>query len=622
MGIRWAKSEEVQMFLERIKSPADLRDLSTAEMKVLAQEIRHELVRAVSKSGGHLGSNLGIVELTIALHKVFESPQDKLIFDTGHQTYVHKMLTGRSADFGVLRQPGGLSGYPSRSESAHDVVENSHASTALSWADGIAIANEQTGQSASVVAVVGDGSLTGGMAWEAINNIANKPNRNLVIVVNDNGRSYSPTIGGLAKHLAALRTSDVYENVLQLGKKSLLRTPLTAPLYRILRGLKTSLQSSTQIRGMFQDLGLKYLGPVNGHDFEDLIRNLHLAKNFAGPVLVHVISEKGKGYEPAESDEAEKFHGVGKFDAETGQIVPAKSDTWTSHFSRVLSEEMAHNSEIVAITAAMLGPTGLAPVAERFPNRVLDVGIAEQHAITAAAGMAYKGLRPVVAVYASFLNRAFDQLLLDAALHREPVTVVLDRAGVTGDDGPSHNGIWDISLLGMVPGICVYAPWNVAGLKKSLSIATSVSESVSVIRFPKGGVDIDVQDFDDEISIGMAEADVVIIPVGVMLKTGLEVLERLEKVGVKAQLRAATQIQPIPVGLVANLPRQALVVTIEDGILSGGFGSRVAQQLMPKNKVLTLGVKDGFPAAANRSTILKDNGLESELIVDRIQEFL
>ncbi len=481
--------------LPGIGSPDDLRALPAEVLPELAAELRSALVEKVTRTGGHLGPNLGVVELTIALHRVFRSPDDVLVFDTGHQSYVHKMLTGRLDDFDTLRQGGGLSGYPSRAESVHDVVENSHASTALSWADGIAKGFEQTGalDDRHVVGIIGDGALTGGMAWEALNNIAGAPDRPLVIVVNDNERSYSPTIGGLAHHLATLRTARSYERVLDWGKRVLGRTPvLGPPMYETLHGVKKGIKDVVAPQGMFEDLGLKYIGPVDGHDIPALEHALGRARSFPGPVIVHVITEKGRGYTPALQDEAERFHAVGILDPETGQPLGTKGTTWTSVFSSELVEIGRRRPDVVAITAAMMGPTGLDKFCAEFPHRTYDVGIAEQHAATSAAGMAYAGVHPVVAVYATFLNRAFDQVLMDIALHKAGVTFVLDRAGVTGDDGASHNGMWDMSIMGVVPGVRVAAPRDAATLREELGEAVEVSDGPTVVRFPKGGVGDDV----------------------------------------------------------------------------------------------------------------------------------
>ena len=446
--------------LESISSPQDLKALDPGELPLLAAEIRDFLIQAVSRNGGHLGPNLGVVELTIALHRVFDSPADRIVFDTGHQAYVHKLLTGRQAGFAKLKHRGGVSGYPCQAESEHDIVENSHASTSLSYADGLAKAYEVRGETdRMVVAVIGDGALTGGMAWEALNNIAASKDRRLVIIVNDNGRSYQPTIGGIADHLAAVRVSQRYEQVLDYIKTSLSHTPLVGPpLFETLHGIKKGLKDVLQPQVLFEDLGLKYLGPVDGHDEQAVEHALGRARDFGAPVLVHVITRKGFGYPPAENDADDCLHQIGTFDPATGTPAPSSQRAWTKVFSEEMVAIGARRPDVVAITAAMLHPTGLAQFAQAYPDRVYDVGIAEQHAMTSAAGLAMGGLHPVVALYSTFLNRAFDQLLMDVALHKLPVTVVLDRAGVTGPDGPSHNGMWDGSIMQVVPGLRIAAP--------------------------------------------------------------------------------------------------------------------------------------------------------------------
>lgn len=450
--------------LETIKDPLDVKHLEAGQLPALAEEIRDVLVSTVAKTAGHLGPNLGVVELTIALHRVFDSPRDPILFDTGHQSYVHKLLTGRAGRFGTLRQEGGLSGYPSRAESEHDFIENSHASTVLSYADGLAKAFVLGGETdRTVVALIGDGALTGGMAWEALNNIAGRRDLPLIIVVNDNGRSYSPTIGGLASHLSSLRMTQGYEHLLELVKNNLGRVPVVGtPLYDTLHGMKKGLKDILTPQVMFEDLGLKYVGPIDGHDEGAVEAALRRARAFRGPVIVHVLTRKGNGYAHAENHDEDCFHSPQPFDVETGEERP-RPHSWTNVFGDEMVKIGAERKDVVAITAAMLHPTGLAAFAEAYPDRIYDVGIAEQHALTSAAGLAFGGLHPVVAVYATFLNRAFDQLLMDVALHRQPVTVVLDRAGVTGDDGPSHNGMWDLSILQLVPGLSVAAPATARG---------------------------------------------------------------------------------------------------------------------------------------------------------------
>lgn len=573
--------------LPTVRTPADVRRLSGRQVGQLADEIRAFLVEQVSRTGGHLGPNLGVVELTIALHRVFDSPRDTLVFDTGHQAYVHKLLTGR-ADFSRLRRRDGLSGYPSRAESEHDVVENSHASTALSWADGIAKANELRGQAdRSVVAVVGDGALTGGMAWEALNNIAAGQDRRLVVVVNDNGRSYAPTIGGLAHHLDTLRTTQGYENVLSWGKRTLRRSgPPGRAAYEALHGLKKGIKDVVAPQGMFEDLGIKYVGPVDGHDEPAVERALLRAKAFGGPVIVHVITEKGRGYSPAEQDVADRFHAVGQIHPETGLPVAPSRFGWTSVFADEIVRIGRRRPDVVALTAAMLQPVGLAPFATEFPDRVFDVGIAEQHAVTSAAGMAFAGLHPVVAVYATFLNRAFDQVLMDVALHRAGVTFVLDRAGITGDDGASHNGMWDMAMLSIVPGLRLAAPRDEQTLRAALREAVDVDDAPTVVRYPKGAMGDAVEPVDtvDGVDVlarhaGGADArSVLVVGIGSMAATGLEVARVLAAHGLAATVVDPRWVLPVPEGLVKLVGEHDHVVTIEDGLVDGGVGALLAQR--------------------------------------------
>src|SRR3954469_4988996 len=478
--------------LEQVTSPADLRFLDDSQLEALAAEIRDELVRTCAPRGGHLGPNLGVVELTLGIHRVFESPRDRVVWDTGHQAYVHKMLTGRAGRFDTLRTEDGLSGYPSRAESDHDLVENSHASTSLSYADGLAKAYAIRGEDRYVVAVIGDGALTGGMAWEALNNIAMGKDRRLVMVVNDNGRSYQATVGGLASHLASLRTNPRYEEMLDLVKKRLNQVKGVGPaVYDALHAMKKGMKDALAPQGMFEDLGLKYVGPIDGHDRTAVEQALTQARRFGGPVIVHVITHKGFGYDPAERNEADQFHQIGAFDVETGEARPA-GRIWTDFFSEEMVALGAERPDVVAITAAMLYPVGLDRFAAAYPDRIFDVGIAEQHAVTSAAGLAMGGMHPVVAIYATFLNRAFDQVLMDVALHRCGVTFVLDRAGVTGTDGASHNGMWDLSVLQVVPGLRLAAPRDAARVRELLREAVAIEDAPSVIRFPKDQVPADL----------------------------------------------------------------------------------------------------------------------------------
>ncbi|ROS30849.1 1-deoxy-D-xylulose-5-phosphate synthase [Cellulomonas sp. PhB150] len=600
--------------LERIGSPADVRALTPRQVDELAGEIRTFLVESVSRTGGHLGPNLGVVELTIAMHRVFESPADTFVFDTGHQSYVHKLLTGRQ-DFSQLRRREGLSGYPSRSESEHDVVENSHASTALSWADGIAKANELQGRGdRSVVAVIGDGALTGGMAWEALNNIADGQDRRLVIVVNDNGRSYDPTIGGLAHHLDTLRTTQGYENVLSWGKRTLRRSgPPGRAAYDALHGLKKGIKDVVAPQGMFEDLGLKYVGPVDGHDEAAVERALRRARTYAGPVIVHVITEKGRGYTPAEQDIADRFHAVGQIHPETGLPLAPSRFGWTSVFADEIVRIGRRRKDVVAITAAMLQPVGLAPFAAEFPGRVFDVGIAEQHAATSAAGMAFGGLHPVVAVYATFLNRAFDQVLMDVALHRAGVTFVLDRAGLTGDDGASHNGMWDMAMLGVVPGLRLAAPRDETTLRTALREAVDVDDAPTVVRYPKGamGDPIPALEEVDGVDVlartGSGERDVLVVAVGAMAPTALEVADLLAAHGLRVTVVDPRWVLPVAPGLVKLVGEHDHVVTIEDGVVDGGIGAIVAQRTREAGigtPVQSIGIPRAFLDHATRDQLV------------------
>jgi len=604
--------------LESIKSPADLKKLNLEQVTNLADEIRSFLIEQVSKSGGHLGPNLGVVELTIAMHRVFESPKDVIVFDTGHQSYVHKLLTGRMSGFDKLRQRGGIAGYPNRSESEHDVVENSHASTALSWSDGIAKGFSLTNQKdRAVVCVVGDGALTGGMSWEALNNIAASKNEKLVIIVNDNERSYSPTIGGLATYLSTLRTTSGYEKFLDWGKGVLEKTPVVGqPIYETLHGVKKGIKDIVAPQGMFEDLGLKYFGPIDGHDVAAMEKALKIAKVYDAPVLVHVITEKGRGHAPALNDEAEKFHAVGVVDPETGQPLSKSGKSWTSVFSDELVKIGAERTDVVAITAAMMGPTGLDKFEKAFPERTFDVGIAEQHATTSAAGMAFAGLHPVVAVYSTFLNRAFDQLLLDVALHKAGVTFVLDRAGVTGDDGPSHNGMWDLALTGIVPTLHVAAPRDGERVKETLREALDISDAPSLIRFPKGAVNPDIPAFERRDGIDVLyrgeSADVLLVSIGAFAAIAVEAAAQAYREGVGVTVIDPRWVKPLPKSLITMAQRYKSVVVLEDGIKHGGIASTVSELFRDAQlnvPVHSIGLPLSFLEHAKRAQILEDLGI-------------
>ncbi len=611
--------------LDSINGPADLKALTAAQMPLLAKEIREFLVDSVSKTGGHLGPNLGVVELTIALHRVFDSPQDSIVFDTGHQAYVHKLLTGRRDDFVNLRKKGGLSGYPSRAESEHDIVENSHASTALSWADGIAKARRMQGRlDRYTVAVIGDGALTGGMAWEAINNISADKDLPLVIVVNDNERSYAATTGGLADHLATLRMTRGYERFLEWGKSTLARTPVVgSAMYETLHGMKKGLKDIVAPQGMFEDLGLKYLGPIDGHDEAAVESALRRARAFGGPVLVHVITQKGRGYAPAREDEADRFHAVGVINPETGLAFAVGGRIWTDEFSDEMCEIGKERPDVVAVTAAMMIPVGLDKFAERFPDRVFDVGIAEQHALTMASGLAFAGLHPVVAVYATFLNRAFDQLLMDAGLHKAGVTVVLDRAGVTGTDGPSHNGMWDMTISAVVPGLRLAAPRDGAQVRRLLREALDVSDGPTVLRFPKGVVAHPIDrvrhlgslDVLHETSKGAV--DLLIVGVGSMAATSVGVAEKLEAQGLSVRVVDPRWVLPVSPDLLSAVSDATAVAVIEDNLVSGGIGSAVTlamRQAGHSAPVHCYGIPKEFLRHALRGEVLEQIGLTPDAI--------
>jgi 1-deoxy-D-xylulose-5-phosphate synthase len=618
--------------LESISGPRDLKELSPEELPLLAADIRDFLIQAVSRNGGHLGPNLGVVELTIALHRVFDSPTDRILFDTGHQAYVHKLLTGRQAGFAKLKHRGGVSGYPSRAESEHDVIENSHASTSLSYADGLAKAYEVRGETCrAVVAVIGDGALTGGMAWEALNNIAASKDRRLVIIVNDNGRSYQPTIGGIADHLAAVRVSERYEHVLDYIKTTLSHTPLLGPpLFETLHGIKKGLKDVLQPQVLFEDLGLKYLGPVDGHDEQAVEHALGRARDFGGPVLVHVITRKGFGYPPAENDEDDCLHQIGTFDPATGTPTPSGKRGWTNVFSDEIVRIGARRPDVVAITAAMLHPTGLAQFAQAYPDRVYDVGIAEQHAMTSAAGLAMGGLHPVVALYSTFLNRAFDQVLMDVALHKLPVTIVLDRAGVTGPDGPSHNGMWDGSIMQVVPGLRIAAPRDAVRVVELLNEAVAISDGPTVLRYPKGTVGDEAEAVAamgtmDVLSVpgGDLGEDVLLIGAGPMAIVCVQVAQRLADHGIGVTVVDPRWLKPVDAALVEAARRHRLIAVVEDNGRVGGFGDAVCRLLRDhdvETPAKTFGLPQEFIEHGERAEILADAGLTPQQLAIKITE--
>jgi 1-deoxy-D-xylulose-5-phosphate synthase len=617
------------MLLPSIRSPQDLKGLTVSQCEVLANEIREFLVTNIATSGGHLGPNLGVVELTIGIHRVFDSPLDPVIFDTGHQSYVHKLLTGRQ-DFSKLRSAGGLAGYPQRSESVHDVVESSHASSSLSWADGISKAFEMTGQDdRHVVVVVGDGALTGGMTWEALNNISHDNSRRLVIIVNDNGRSYAPTIGGVARFLSGVRTRPSYRRLHMLSWAIFKRLggPARA-LYRGIRGgIRGFMARFANNDALYSNLDIKYIGPIDGHNMADVERALEQAKDYGTPVIVHAITEKGRGYEPARTNIDDQFHAIGAFDPITGEETKGSGTSWTSVFSSEMVAIADENDAVVGITAAMLRPTGLAAFADKYPGRVVDVGIAEQHATTSAAGLAFGGLHPVVAVYATFMGRAFDQLLMDVALHRAGVTFVLDRAGVTGPDGASHHGQWDLAMLNIVPGIRIAAPRDDVTLREELREAVAITDGPTVVRFPKGnivapipalrrtkdGVDILHED---------GRLDVLLVAIGAFAPLALAVAEKLTKDGFGVTVVDPRWVIPVPQAVVDMSRDHRIVVSIEDGIRVGGVGTRIRQDLRAAGidtAVDELGLPDEFLEHDSRDNILRRVGLDADSIASKIR---
>lgn len=610
--------------LEDVHGPQDLRRLDATQLTALAAEIRYTLVQSVSKTGGHLGPNLGVVELTMAIHRVFDSPYDPIVFDTGHQSYVHKLLTGRK-DFGTLRSRGGVSGYPSRAESEHDIVENSHASTALSWAAGIARAHALRGETdRTTVAVIGDGALTGGMAWEALNSIADCDDR-VVVIVNDNGRSYAPTTGGLARRLDGIRTSRAYEDFLTWGRRTFHgKGPVRDFTYNTVMHGKRAIKGLIGPQGMFEDLGIKYMGPVDGHDLSQVEAALKHAKAFGAPVIVHVITEKGRGYTPAEQDVADRFHAVGKIHPETGLPIQPSRFGWTSVFADEMLAVGAEREDVVAITAAMLAPVGLQPFADAYPRRVIDVGIAEQHAVTSAAGMAFAGLHPVIAVYATFLNRAFDQVLMDVALHRAGVTFMLDRAGITGDDGASHNGMWDMALLRHVPGLRLAAPRDEPTLRRAFREALDVNDAPTVVRYPKGPVTEllptvrTVGDIDFLAEHG-SRPRIVVFGLGSMAATAVEVAGKLAAEGADVAAASATWVHPVPHSMVDALGEAELVVTVEDGLTDAGIGEEWAEFARAAGhpaRWLHHGVPREFLDHASRAQVIEQIGLDAGVIAD------
>ena len=614
--------------LEKIAGPRDLDALNATQLSELCRDIRAHLITSVAATGGHLGPNLGVVETTVAIHRVFDSPNDPIVFDTGHQSYVHKLITGRQ-DFSRLRQKDGLAGYPQRSESVHDVVESSHASSSLSWADGIAKAFKLTKQEDRyVVAVIGDGALTGGMAWEALNNITDDNDRKLVIVVNDNGRSYAPTIGGLARYLNEIRTEKIYRKAYRFSRKLFDKFGLLGKLtYSAARGAGTGLLGAMAPKGMFPNLDIKYIGPIDGHDLQAMETALRQAKKYAYPVIVHAITQKGKGFDPALLNEDDQFHAVGQIDPLTGEsLEKTVGKSWTSVFSDEIVSIATKRKDIVGITGEMLMPVGLDAMAKKFPDRVFDVGIAEQHAVTMAAGMAFGGLHPVVCIYATFVNRAFDQLLMDVALHKAPVTLVLDRAGVTGPDGASHHGMWDLATLQIVPGIRIAAPRDAERLREELQEATNVDDAPTVVRFPKGTAGAEIKQLrrmNDGVDVlhESPSKDVLLVAVGTMAETALKVAELLAAQGIGATVIDPRWVVPVPKSVLEFSKAHRLVVTIEDGVRVGGIGTRVRQEMRAAEIDTALnevGLPDEFLEHATRGEILERVGLTAQAVAREI----
>lgn len=614
--------------LNGISQPSDLRNLNDSEMAALAQEIREYLVNTITSTGGHLGPNLGVVELTLAIHRVFDSPNDRIIFDTGHQSYVHKLVTGRS-DLSNIRTKGGVAGYPQRAESEHDVVESSHASSSLSWADGISRAYKLTGQGdRAVVAVIGDGALTGGMAWEALNNITDDNDRKLIIVVNDNGRSYAPTIGGLARYLNEVRTEPMYRKMYRSSRRFFSRFGLPGRmLFSTVRGAGKGLLATFAPKSMFPNLDIKYIGPIDGHDLQAMEQALRQAEKFQAPVIVHAITQKGRGFTLAEEDTEDQFHAVGQIDPVTGKSLETKTGpSWTSVFSEEIVSIADKNESIVGITGAMLIPVGLKKFADKYPDRVFDVGIAEQHAVTSSAGLSFGGLHPVVAIYATFMNRAFDQVLMDVALHNAGVTFVLDRAGVTGPDGASHHGMWDLALLQIVPGIEIAAPRDAITLKQELAEAVAISDRPTVLRFPKGAAPQEIpalrrlQDGVDVLSEAPSK-DVLIVSVGAMAPVALKVADLLSAQGIGATVIDPRWVVPVRNSVLDLAANHRLVVTLEDGVRVGGIGTRIRQDLRAAQidtALNELGLPDEFLEHASRSEIMERVGLTAQSIAQEI----
>ncbi len=592
--------------LDQINDPADLRALTYEQLDELSEEIRTFIVDAVTRTGGHLGSNLGAVELTIALHRVLHSPDDVILWDTGHQAYVHKLLTGRRKGFDELRQAGGMSGYPSRSESEHDWIENSHASTALSYAHGLSAAFKAAGANRRVVAVIGDGSMTGGMAYEGLNNLGHSSS-DVTIVLNDNGRSYAPTVSLLSDSLVKIRSNPIYM-ARQRKLESFTETlPFVGPAaYAGLRAWKAAVREAFEPKAFFEQLGVRYMGPFDGHDICSLEQALLNAAEFDGPVVLHVLTTKGRGYAPAENDSVKNMH-------DTSEMKPG---SYTDAFSKAMVELGDAYDDVVAITAAMPDSTGLLPFRDRFPDRTFDVGIAEQHAVTFATGLAMGGLRPVFAVYSTFLTRAFDQVNLDVGLHGQPVIFCLDRAGITGDDGPSHHGVLDLVLMSKVPNMTILCPSSYQELKQMLFDAYTLDAGPVCIRWPKTSA---IQRQPSEVGSGLSarkgrsgNGDVCFIGVGKMFNIAIDAADILAREGIEATVWDPRAARPLDPEMIENAAGHRLVVTAEDGYREGGIGSAIADQISDRTTVQILGVPTRYLPHAKPDAILATLGLDAE----------
>ena len=611
------------MLLERIASPADVRALSPDEVVALAAEIREFVVQSVAVTGGHLGSNLGAVELTLALHRVFDSPRDILLWDTGHQAYVHKLLTGRRASFPTLRQEGGLSGYPNRAESPHDWIENSHASTVLSYAHGLAVAVDDASTDRRVVAVIGDGAMTGGMAFEGLNNLGHS-GRPVVIILNDNGRSYAPTVGRLGHGLSRLRLNPGWVRMREKVEQAVLELPAVGGLaWTSLQGFRAAVREVLEPTVFFEALGVRYTGPIDGHDIAGVEAALRNAAAFHGPIVVHVLTQKGRGYSPAEDDDEKCLHDAPVFDPVTGPPKWAPAG-YTEAFAQAMVEMGERHPQVHAITAAMAGPTGLVAFANRFPRRFHDVGIAEQHAVTAAAGMAMGGLRPVVAVYSTFFSRAFDQANLDVGLHGLPVVFALDRAGITGDDGPSHHGVLDLAQCLAIPGMTVFAPSSPAEVAVMLRDALEL-DGPAAVRFPKGTgpADADVGSGLSARRVRAGDGSVCLLAVGAMLGAATEAAAVLAAEGVEATVWDVRLVRPLDPAMLADAAEHRLVVTIEDGIRLGGAGTAIADAIGPSGPlVAVLGTPTSFVPQARPAAIHARLGLDAPGIAATVRRSL